>query len=92
MAMPTMGKNSPTAPAGMISRPSGPPSMSLSRRIGSKVPSAVVVSASATGTKASTKPPTASSAGDRDQTAALTSQPPRASRPLRSPKCSSSSS
>ncbi len=36
--MPTMGKNSPTAPAGMMSRPSGPSSMSLSRRIGSKVP------------------------------------------------------
>ena len=66
-AMPTIGKNSPTAPAGMMNRPSGPPSMSLSRRIGSSVPSAVVVSARATGTKACTKPAAASSAGDRDR-------------------------
>ena len=45
-----IGKSSPTAPAANTCRPKLPPSMSLSRRIGSSVPSAVVVSASPTGT------------------------------------------
>ena len=49
-AMIRIGKSSPTAPAAYTYRPNRPPSMSLSRRMGSSVPSAVVVSASPTGT------------------------------------------
>ena len=45
MATATIGRNSPTAPAAIMKRPKRPPSMSLSRRIGSSVPRAVVVSA-----------------------------------------------
>ena len=90
--MPTMGKNSPTAPAGMMNRPSGPSSMSLSRKIGNKVPSAVVVSASATGTKACTRPAAANTPVTATETTALTNQPATASRPDRSRKWSSSSS
>ena len=48
--MTTMGNSSPTAPAAYTYSPNRPPSMSLSRRIGSSVPSAVVVRASPTGT------------------------------------------
>ena len=90
--MPTIGRNSPTAPAGMMNRPSEPPSMSLSRRMGSRVPSAVVVSASATGTKACTSPAAASRPVTTIETRALTSQPASARRPDRSQKWSSSSS
>jgi len=46
----TIGKSSPTAPAANTYRPKSPESIRLSRRIGSSVPSAVVVSASPTGT------------------------------------------
>ena len=90
--MPTIGKNSPTAPAGMISGPNGPSSMLLSRRIGSNVPSAVVVSASATGTKASTKPPAASRPVTAIEATALIRPAGygQSSGPL--PECSSSSS
>ena len=49
-AMIKMGKSSPTAPAANTYRPNWPPSMSLSRKMGSSVPRAVVVSASPTGT------------------------------------------
>jgi hypothetical protein len=49
-AMIRIGNSSPTAPAANTLRPSLPPSIPLSRRIGSSVPSAVVVSASPTGT------------------------------------------
>ena len=45
-----IGNSSPTAPAANTYRPNWPASMSLSRRMGSSVPSAVVVSASPTGT------------------------------------------
>ena len=45
-----MGNSSPTAPAAKMYSPNRPPSMSLSRKMGSSVPSAVVVSASPTGT------------------------------------------
>jgi hypothetical protein len=45
-----MGNSSPAAPAAYTYWPNGPPSMSLSRRMGSRVPSAVVVRASPTGT------------------------------------------
>ena len=90
--MPTIGRNSPAAPAGMRYRPIGPLSMSLSRRIGSNVPSAVVVSASATGTKAWTRPAAASRPVTTIETRALISQPATASRPVRSAKWSSSSS
>ena len=45
-----IGNSSPTAPADSTYRPNWPASMSLARRIGSSVPSAVVVSARATGT------------------------------------------
>ena len=45
-----MGNSSPTAPAANTYRPNCPPSISLSRRIGSSVPRAVVVNASPTGT------------------------------------------
>ena len=55
-AMPTIGRNSPTAPAGRMYLPNRPPSMSWSRRIGSSAPKAVVVSPSATGTKARMNP------------------------------------
>ena len=48
--MATIGNSSPTAPAANTYRPKSPPSMPLSCKIGSSVPSAVVVSASATGT------------------------------------------
>jgi hypothetical protein len=48
-AMIRMGNSSPTAPAAYTYRPNCPPSMSLSRRMGSRVPSAVVVSARPTG-------------------------------------------
>ena len=54
--MATMGKSSPTAPAASTYRPNWPESMSLSCRMGSSVPSAVVVSASPIGTKSRTKP------------------------------------
>ena len=90
--MPTIGRNSPTAPAGMMYLPSEPSSMSLSRRIGSSVPSAVVVSAIATGTKAFTKPATARTPVTASAITAVTVQPARASRPARSRKWSSWSS
>ena len=50
-AMIRMGKSSPTAPAANMYRPNWPSSMSLSLKMGSRVPRAVVVSASPTGTK-----------------------------------------
>ena len=45
-----MGNSSPVAPAANTYWPNEPPSMSLSRKMGSSVPSAVVVSASPIGT------------------------------------------
>ena len=50
MAMIRIGKSSPTAPAAYTYWPNEPASKSLSRRMGSSVPSAVVVSARPTGT------------------------------------------
>ena len=60
IAIARIGSSSPTAPDAMKYVPKGPVSMPRSRRIGSTVPSAVVVRASATGTKALTKPAAAS--------------------------------
>ena len=53
-AIATMGNSSPTAPAARTYGPNRPESMSLSCRMGSSVPSAVVVRASPTGTKSFT--------------------------------------
>ena len=64
--MATMGNSSPTAPAASTYRPNLPRSMSLSCRIGSKVPSAVVVSARPIGTKSCTKPNDASTRDGAD--------------------------
>ena len=88
----TIGNSSPTAPAARMYRPNRPWSISLSCRIGSSVPSAVVVRARPIGTKSRTRcrwarvptAPTASSA--------LTAQPIMASRPDRSRNCLGSSS
>jgi len=80
MAM--MGKSSPTAPAASTYRPNLPLSMSLSCRIGSRVPSAVVVSASPMGTKSRTKPNAASRATAATDSRALTAQPSIAIRPV----------
>ena len=52
----TIGRNSPTAPAAMMNAPNRPSSIRLSRRMGRRVPSAVVVRPIATGTNAWTKP------------------------------------
>jgi hypothetical protein len=52
--MARIGSSSPTAPAASTYRPNFPASMSLSCRIGSKVPRAVVVRASPMGTKSRT--------------------------------------
>ena len=81
IAIPTTGRNSPTAPAARMFGPSVPPSMSFSRRIGSNVPSAVVVIPSATGTKASTKPVQARKPVTTVATANVTNHPSKASRP-----------
>ena len=54
--MQSTGPISPTAPAANTYRPKRPSSMWWSRRIGSKVPSAVVVSPIATGRNAFTSP------------------------------------
>ena len=67
IAMATMGKNSPTAPAAMMNAPNRPSSIWLSRRIGSSVPSAVVVRPIAIGTNAWTKPTAAKRAGNGDR-------------------------
>ena len=88
----TMGRNSPTAPAAMINAPKRPPSIRLSRRIGSKVPSAVVVRPIAIGTNASTKPTAAKAPVTAIATTTVTSQDVNASRPARSRNSLSSSS
>jgi len=44
------GEQFPTVPAALTNRPNSPPSIELSRSIGSNTPSAVVVRASPTGT------------------------------------------
>ena len=49
-AIATIGRNSPTAPAAKTNGPSAVFSVPFSRRIGSRVPSAVVVSAIVTST------------------------------------------
>jgi hypothetical protein len=54
IAMATIGKNSPTAPAAMMKPPNRPSSIWLSRKMGNKVPSAVVVKPIAIGTNART--------------------------------------
>lgn len=82
--MATMGKSSPTAPAASTYRPNWPESMSLSCRMGSGVPSAVVVSASPIGTKSRTKPIAPRTATAPTAMKALNAQPPMARRPARS--------
>ena len=54
--MAKMGRNSPTAPAAMMNPPKRPSSIRLSRKMGSRVPSAVVVRPIAIGTNARTNP------------------------------------
>ena len=82
IAMATMGKNSPTAPAAMMYAPNRPSSIWLSRRIGNSVPSAVVVRPIAIGTKAWTKPTAAKAPVTATATSAVTSQDvKRAGRP-----------
>ena len=76
-----MGNSSPTAPAAKMKRPNVPASMCCSRRIGSSVPSAVVVNAIDTGTKARTKPRYSSPPTIRTAATALITQPIRACRP-----------
>ena len=92
MAIATIGRNSPTAPAAMMKSPNRPSSIRLSRRIGSRVPSAVVVSPIAMGTKAWTKPTAARAPVTAIATSAVTSQEAMASRPARSRKSPISSS
>ncbi len=55
--MARIGQSSPAAPAAKVKRPNAPSSMTFSRRIGSSVPRAVVVTAIAitTGDEASCK-------------------------------------
>ena len=91
-AMATMGKNSPTAPAAMMSAPNRPSSRWLSRRMGKRVPSAVVVKPRAIGTNAVTSPAAARAAVTPTATTAVTSQEMIASRPARSRKRLMSSS
>jgi len=88
----TMGRNSPTAPAAMMNPPNRPSSIRLSRRMGSSVPSAVVVKPIATGTNARTKPAAANAAVTPIATSNVTSQDVNASRPARSRNSPSSSS
>ena len=88
--MATMGKNSPTAPAAMMNPPKRPSSIWLSRRIGSSVPSAVVVRPIAIGTNAWTKPTAAKAPVTPSAVAIVTSQDFSASRPARSRNTSSS--
>src|SRR5215469_15882006 len=78
----TIGNNSPTAPAASTYLPKSPDSMSASCRIGSSVPSAVVVSASPMGTKSWTKPVTFSTATKATESAALAVQPAMPSGPI----------
>ena len=52
----TIGPNSPIAPAPRMQRPSGVSSSPASRRIGSRVPTAVVLSTTATSTGSATSP------------------------------------
>ena len=54
--MATIGKNSPTAWAAMMGPPNRPSKSRLSRRIGGRVPNAVVVRPIAIGTNAWTNP------------------------------------
>ena len=79
MAM--IGSSSPTAPAAKMYRPNLPVNMCWSRRIGSRVPSAVVVNAIDTGTKARTTPRYSNPPTIRTAATALTPQPINASRP-----------
>ena len=90
--MATMGRNSPTAPAAMMNPPNRPPNIWLSRRIGSRVPSAVVVRPIAIGTNAWMKPTAANPPVTAIATSAVTSQEVIASRPARSRNSPSSSS
>ncbi len=90
--MPTIGRNSPTAPAGRMYRPKEPESMSLSRRMGSSAPNAVVVRPSATGTNACTKPIAARKPVTETAITAVTNQATTARRPTCSRNRSSSSS
>ena len=92
IATATIGRNSPTAPAAMMNAPKRPSSIRLSRRMGSKVPSAVVVRPIATGTNASTKPTAAKAPVTATAITAVTSQEDSASRPARSRNSPSSSS
>ncbi len=77
----TMGKSSPTAPAARTYRPNSPESMSLSCRMGSSVPSAVVVRASPIGTKSRTYPTEPRPATAPTAMTALSAQPAMASLP-----------
>ena len=90
--MATIGKNSPTAPAAMMNPPNRPSSIWLSRRMGSRVPSAVVVRPIAIGTNAWTKPTAAKAPVTAIAITTVTSQDLMASRPARSRNSPSSSS
>ena len=92
MAIATTGRNSPTAPAARMYEPNRPRSMSLSRRVGNRVPSAVVVSPSATGTNARTSPAASRRPTTTQARVTVTNQPTIASRPACSRKSVSSSS
>ena len=79
--MATIGNSSPTAPAASTYRPNLPASISLSCRIGSSVPSAVVVRASPIGTKSRTKFSLPRTPTARTASSAVAAQPTMASRP-----------
>lgn len=72
--------------------PNFPETMSLARKIGSSVPSAVVVSANETGTNACTKPVAASTPTTPVDNASATIQPMTASLPGRQRNSTGSSS
>ena len=76
-----IGSSSPTAPAARTWEPSRPCSRWFSRRMGSSVPSAVVVSAMATGTNARTSPTAYSRPTIPPASAAITSHDRAARRP-----------
>ena len=92
IATATIGRNSPTAPEAMMNAPNRPSSIRLSRRIGSRVPSAVVVRPIAIGTNALTRPAAAKAAVTPTATTSVTNQDDKASRPARSRNRPSSSS
>ena len=74
------GPNSPTAPAPSTKRPSFVSSWSASRRIGTSVPSAVVVIADPTSRPESTTPAAASAPANAYARTSVIAQPNAASR------------